>query len=66
MECFDVTVVGLDKLGYEQFTRHVQLLGEMPEYLVRALRNAEAKTEDEANIYAALADLISSLFEAGN
>ena len=68
MECFDVTVIGLDKVGNEQFTRRIQMLAEIPAHLVLALKLAASAETDEikSRNYLTLADMVESLFEAGN
>lgn len=68
MECFDVTVIGLDKVGNEQFTRRIQMLAEIPAHLITALKIASSAATDEieSHNYLTLADMVESLFEAGN
>lgn len=67
MECFDLTVTAIDKVGQVQFTRNVQLLAEMPAHLIAALNFAAVYTPspDDARMYLELGQLITTLFEAG-
>lgn len=67
MECFNLTVTAVDKQGYELFTRQTQLLGEMPPHLIDALRLASmlATDAETSSACSVLADLMESLFEAG-
>ena len=67
MDCYDVSVTGVTKDGYEIFTRNVQLLGEMPQYLISGLRFAAQNSTERTDSlhYEALAELMETLFEAG-